>query len=174
MPHPISGYCFAARRRGIPSRHFNRDPGDAILSSLVLVIDDDEGLRQSLADFLRAEGCRALTAQDGEDALALLTELPELPSLLLVDLVMPRLNGRGFLQRKAVNPRFARIPVLLLTAALTGAEVAERPDVVGFLRKPFGIDDLAPYVRSLALGHPVAGSVSLPAGNSPEGGSAWT
>ncbi len=116
------------------------------MKSTVLVVDDDEMLLHSLAEILRSEHYQVITAQNGGTALDVLAKTETPPALILVDLVMPQMDGGSFLRRKAEIESIARIPVLVLTA---GRGDVVSPDVVGLLRKPFGIDELLHVVQTV-------------------------
>ena len=79
----------------------------------VLLIDDDESIRKVLRLRLERAGYRVLIAQQGEEGLALATT--ERPALILLDLQMPRMDGREVLRRLKANPDTKPIPVILLT-----------------------------------------------------------
>jgi CheY-like chemotaxis protein len=94
----------------------------------VLVIDDDPGVRQSLGEFLEAEGYKVLIASHGREALAVLEE--ELPHVLLIDVAMPVMSGWKLVEALSHYPDLARIPRILMS---------EHDDVDGTLRRPFRI-----------------------------------
>ncbi|MBF5046270.1 response regulator [Aggregicoccus sp. 17bor-14] len=83
----------------------------------VLVVDDDADLRQAVCELLEDEGYRVQTAQHGAAALALLRASSTLPQLILLDLMMPVMDGWQFREAQAADPRLARIPVVVLTAS---------------------------------------------------------
>jgi excisionase family DNA binding protein len=100
----------------------------------VLVVDDDEVLRAALADFLADRGYRALLAGDGEEALALLrTASIAKPSLIVVDLLMPGMDGWRFRAAQADDPALRDIPVLPISAErrfvlpVAGADLLGKP-----------------------------------------------
>jgi len=110
----------------------------------VLVVDDDELIRATLGDFLRDEGFRALLASDGAQALSLLGPGSPQPSLIILDLGMPNMDGWQFLERQAKAPRLSAIPVIVVTAdriANAGAATV--------LRKPLHLDQLAAAIERL-------------------------
>jgi CheY-like chemotaxis protein len=82
----------------------------------VLVVDDDEDIRSALAELLADEGHAVCEAVDGEDAFATLCAMPTLPTLVLLDMMMPRMNGNEFLDAIARVPRLAAIPVVVVSA----------------------------------------------------------
>jgi two-component system response regulator MprA len=113
----------------------------------VLIIEDDPEVREALAEGLSSAGLQAELAVDGEDGLRRLADgIP--PSVILLDLRLPRLGGAEFLQRLRADSRYDALPVISMTAG------ADRPGsaVAAHLRKPFDLDDLLDIVRSLC-GH---------------------
>ena len=115
----------------------------------VLVIEDDPHIRDASRLLLEDLGARVLTAADGLGGLALLQA--ETPDIVLCDLRMPRLDGFGFIRRVRENPRWARLPVVAVSAFEDGAE-QERVRQVGFddtLGKPFDLAHLAGLVERL-------------------------
>jgi ATP-dependent Lon protease len=113
----------------------------------VLVVDDDERARAAVARILEEEGYDATQAADGEEASSLLDAFR--PDLVLTDLHMPRLDGRGLLQR--VRAALPGTPVIVLSAlggpetlALTG-----RLGAAAIFRKPVEVDDLLERIREL-------------------------
>jgi CheY-like chemotaxis protein len=80
----------------------------------VLVVDDDASLRTLVASSLAREGFGVREAGDGLEALARMEEA--IPSVVLLDLMMPRLDGFGFLERLRARPAWRHVPVVVLTA----------------------------------------------------------
>jgi CheY-like chemotaxis protein len=119
----------------------------------VMIVDDDDAIREALEDVLSDEGYDVVGVSDGQQALDyLLTDLqPEKrPSAILVDLWMPVMDGWKFLDALLEDPRFSRIPLVVLTAArdqrardLRVAEVLTKPvqlqQVLGALERLTGV-----------------------------------
>ncbi|HEX4406534.1 MAG TPA: response regulator [Polyangia bacterium] len=82
----------------------------------ILIVDDDEDVRTTLVDALRFEGFAVESARDGREGLAWLRGHQETPWVVLLDLMMPVMNGRAFLEVRASEPALAAIPVIVLTA----------------------------------------------------------
>jgi CheY-like chemotaxis protein len=104
----------------------------------ILLVEDDPGAREALSDILREEGFRVETANNGREALDYLERSPA-PCVILLDLVMPVMDGWEFRERQLADARLASISVLVLTAtAGDGLRAVEPGDV---LRKPvdFGV-----------------------------------
>src|SRR5437016_2972006 len=90
----------------------------------VLVVDDDDSLRQLVAEALREARYRVELAANGAEALRLMRR--RLPHAIVLDLMMPQLDGSGFVELMRLNPRFAAVPVLLVSAADDAGEAATR------------------------------------------------
>ncbi len=110
----------------------------------VLVVDDDEAIREAVADVLRDEGYRVTSARNGEQALSELRGA-EPPDLMLLDLMMPVLSGWEVLEEMAGDERLARIPVVVVSA-MAGPHSHEH------LLKPIDLDRLLATVERLAGG----------------------
>ena len=105
---------------------------------MVLLVDDDEDLRDSIADLLRQRGYPVATAEDGHAALAIIAGSRN-PCIVLLDLVMPVMDGWKFLAVVQADPAMASIPVVIASAhAATHAPTG----VAGILHKPFDMDEL--------------------------------
>ena len=117
-----------------------RAPG----SPLILVVDDDRGIRETLGDVLRDEGYAVELARDGAEALAMLRERPA-PALILLDLSMPGMTGEELRRAQLDDARLAEIPVVVLSAD----ERNPVPGVAGWLRKPVDLDALLGAVAAL-------------------------
>jgi CheY-like chemotaxis protein len=102
----------------------------------VLVVDDDPDFRGFVRVLLEQEGCEVREAEDGREALALLRE--ELPDLVLLDLVMPVMDGRALLSAIRDDDRLSRVPVAVLAAS--GRTRA--PESVVALDKPLDLPNL--------------------------------
>jgi CheY-like chemotaxis protein len=109
----------------------------------VLVVEDDDDLRSVLAECLRFEGYTVTEAVDGVDALARL-KAGATPAVIILDLVMPRMDGRQFLGAIDEDVVLAAIPVVLVTGTPPRDLNAK---VTAILKKPIGIDDLLAHIR---------------------------
>lgn len=105
---------------------------------MVLLVDDDQDLRDSVADLLRQRGYKVATAEDGHAALAIITGT-RMPCIVLLDLVMPGMDGWQFLGAVQSDPNLSAIPIVIASAhAATHAP----PGTAGVLRKPFDFDEM--------------------------------
>jgi two-component system, OmpR family, response regulator len=114
----------------------------------VLVADDEPTIRYLIADALRDAGYEVRTAANGAEGLEILRRW--LADTIVLDLMMPRLDGFGFVELLRLNPRLAGVPVLLVTAAYGAAQAAEQARVQAVLTKPFELDVLVDTVKQLA------------------------
>lgn len=118
----------------------------AFASGLILVVEDDLDVRESLIEVLEGEGYLVAGATDGLDALSYLREKPQ-PALILLDWRMPRCDGAEFLRLRQDEPRALRVPVVLLTADADSERSSDVPAGSTFLRKPVQLDDLIDTVQ---------------------------
>jgi CheY-like chemotaxis protein len=111
----------------------------------VLVVNDDENARGTIASFLRAEGFHVFSARDAEEALERLSTIPR-PTLMLVDLMIPLINGWSLVGALQQDDRLATLPVVL---------VAEpdpmSPEGYRHIKKPIPLDALLPIVHQFCL-----------------------
>lgn len=108
----------------------------------VLVVDDDEGIREVLTHCLALEGYAVRAARDGLEALTLLAEPPP-PALVLLDLMMPGLDGMGFLTRSAGASWPGGTRVVLMTAkGVVPPQVTADARVAEVLKKPLDLEGL--------------------------------
>jgi CheY-like chemotaxis protein len=127
----------------------------------VLLVEDDADTREVVSLLLEEEGYQAAVAADGQQAIDYLTRCEELPCLVLLDLLMPRVDGVAVLRWMRSQPRLANVPVAVISARpeSRGTQVANafRDHVIGVLQKPFDID------RVLTLLDEHCGEVEQPA-----------
>jgi len=109
----------------------------------ILVVDDDQEIREMIAEALALDGYRVISASNGKIALEQAREEP--PDLIVLDLMMPVMNGWEFLEAQREDPDLAPVPVIVDTAfpetQLDGA--------AAILQKPFDVDTLLATVARL-------------------------
>jgi CheY-like chemotaxis protein len=115
----------------------------------VLIVDDESDIRQAVAEVLAEEGHQVVAAGDGEEALAQIRAFH--PELVLLDLMMPVMDGHAFAQVLYGRERDRAIPIVVISAD-GDPQKAAALGARGFLAKPFDIDALLSEVESLA--HP--------------------
>jgi CheY-like chemotaxis protein len=116
-------------------------------SKIVLIVDDDPDLLEVTSFVLEGEGFSVETAKDGEEALQRL-RVGKLPAVVLLDLMMPVMNGYQFLEEVAKVPSLKEIPVVVLTAA----SLMEVPRAVEVVHKPMDLGLLIKLVERYAHG----------------------
>ncbi len=114
-------------------------------SNVVLVVDDDPDILEALSEILEAEGFEIRRARNGKEALERLE--PDPPRLILLDLMMPVMDGWEFAQRLKQRPKVAAIPIIVLSADRNVSNKAAEIGAVGHLAKPFELNDLLDMVR---------------------------
>ncbi len=114
-------------------------------SKVVLVVEDDPDIREVLQEMLDSGGHQVLTASNGREALDVLDRVAS-PCLVLLDLMMPVMSGFAFLEELQRRPDKARVSVLLISANAQVEQAARGKGVVGFVRKPFDLDDVLALV----------------------------
>jgi CheY-like chemotaxis protein len=116
----------------------------------VLVVDDDDVIRQLISVNLELEGFEVHTAVDGQDALDKVKGIA--PDVITLDVMMPRLDGWGAAEKLREDPVTRHIPVVLLSARAQEADLkrGERIGVDAYLTKPFDPDELIQIVARLA------------------------
>jgi CheY-like chemotaxis protein len=118
--------------------------------SLVLVVDDEQAIREFLDDILTGEGYQVSTASNGQEALTHLATAQ--PDLVLLDIMMPVLDGREVLRRMRADPTLSRVAVLVMSAAADPGPLAGGFD--SFLPKPFDLDRLLSAIEELLRSSP--------------------
>jgi two-component system chemotaxis response regulator CheY len=108
----------------------------------VLVVDDDDDCRVACQLILEMEGYRTVTACSGEAALRALRLRPQVIGLIVLDLMMPRMNGGDFLALKARVEGLARVPVVVLSATPEAGRALDSDDVKAVLAKPVRLAEL--------------------------------
>ena len=132
---------FASDREGpsLPSLRLRaRTAGSAGERRPILIVDDDPEILAMLRDFLESEGLSVRTASNGEEALAVLSEVA--PALILLDMRMPVLDGWGFAER--YRARALTCPIVVMTAAESARRWAEEIGATGYIAKPFDVNEL--------------------------------
>ena len=107
----------------------------------VLVIDDDDDVRESLVDVIQETGRQAFGAPSAVVALRLLETLPR-PCLILLDVMMPGMNGIEFIEVVQKRPDAVDFPILVISATSAIERAKYYTAVLGALRKPIGLQDL--------------------------------
>jgi CheY-like chemotaxis protein len=114
---------------------------------MILVVDDDFDLRETLSDLLEDEGFAVETAADGQAALEYL-RAGHRPGLILLDWMMPRCDGATFRAEQLRDPTLAAIPVVLLTADERREQKTAELGVEAYIPKPCDRSTLLHVIRT--------------------------
>lgn len=120
------------------------------MSKKVLIVEDDEDITRNLVDLLESDGYCIVTARDGKEALEKLRATQPLPSLILLDLMMPGMDGFQFRQEQEMDPKLALIPVVIMTADGNVEAKKQKIGAKAFIKKPVDIDALLATVMRFA------------------------
>jgi CheY-like chemotaxis protein len=119
---------------------------------VVLLVDDDRKSREALAEFLSLKGHVVQCAANGSEALRLLDYTQNHPELIFLDLMMPVLDGWGFLAERAKNPLLAEVPVVIVTGCCDVTQKAKEAGAVAVVRKPLEPQTLLGVIEHLLKG----------------------
>ena len=118
----------------------------------VLVVDDDTYIRDVVAQLLASEGYAVEEAANGAEALRIVTETARRPDLILLDLMMPVMDGWEFARRLQEHRPRLDIPIIVLSAARLPADRLGVTGAEAVLAKPFDLDELLEHVEQWAQG----------------------
>jgi CheY-like chemotaxis protein len=116
-------------------------------STCILIVEDDADQRESLADLLQHEGYRVAKAANGREALQHLRSV-EPPCIILLDLMMPVMNGWEFREQQQQDPRLSAIPVAVVTGIRNMVDRVSALGAVGYFQKPVDLDALLETVAT--------------------------
>jgi CheY-like chemotaxis protein len=112
----------------------------------VLIVEDDDGIRECLTEVLEDEGFETLTARNGQEALDLLRKRGTNPAVILLDLMMPVMNGWEFRQRFDGDASIAHAPVIVMSALAPDGGLPS----AAWLQKPLAIEELLSTIARVA------------------------
>jgi CheY-like chemotaxis protein len=113
----------------------------------ILIVDDDAGIRELVSLFLTHKGYTTTQARNGAEALTYLEQHQPFPELILLDLMMPIMDGAEFRQAQLQEPMFAGIPVVVMSAAENIEAQAPTLTANAYLPKPIDFDRLIQLVE---------------------------
>ncbi len=124
----------------------------------ILVVDDDPDILEGILAILETQGYRLATARDGKKCMEMIAQ--EIPDLLILDLLMPRMDGWGVIREMRSEPAYANVPIMVLTTVIEDAsrrryelETGMAMDVQDYIQKPARPDDLIKRVERLLRIH---------------------
>jgi CheY-like chemotaxis protein len=116
------------------------------MKKTILIVDDEYAIVETLVDLLEEAGHTCVSAANGRDGVELAKE--KHPDLIVMDVMMPVMDGREALQVMSHDPELSKIPVILMSAAPRSVALPEELDEhVAYLKKPF---DLHEFLRTIA------------------------
>jgi CheY-like chemotaxis protein len=113
----------------------------------ILVVEDDTAIMMMIQLLLEMRGYSSTAAENGEAAVNYLREAATMPSIILLDLQMPGMDGRAFLAIRQATPEWQEIPVILLSAIQEASALQQQLDVQASIRKPFDPDQMLDLVE---------------------------
>lgn len=114
----------------------------------ILIVEDDQAIAESLQELLETEGYRVKLAANGRKALEFLRKTPTHPNLIVLDLMMPQMDGYQFRAEQEMDPKLSLIPVVLMTA---DGHIEAKTFKIGakaYLNKPLDIDQVLAAVKN--------------------------
>lgn len=108
----------------------------------ILVVDDDAALRNTLIEALEGEGYRTTSASNGLEALERLRGEKTPPAVILLDMMMPVMDGWAFRDEQQRDPQLAEIPVVVFSAQGNVKEMASEVSASAYLKKPVTLKEL--------------------------------
>lgn len=117
----------------------------------ILIIEDDEDIRTLLIDFLESLGFSIESARDGKEGLMLLKRDSPLPGVILLDMMMPVMDGPTFQSEVAHDPSLSGIPIIVMTADPLLLQTALDRGAQAGVKKPMDLDELMKTLQKFPL-----------------------
>jgi CheY-like chemotaxis protein len=121
---------------------------------LILIVDDDPDILDNIVTVLETQPFRLATARDGKKCMEMIAE--EIPDLLILDLLMPRMDGWGVIREMRSDPRYMGVPIMVLTTVIEDAsrrryelETGIAMDIQAYIQKPVSPSELIRRVEKL-------------------------
>jgi len=115
----------------------------------ILIVEDNSDIRETIEDVLKMEGYIAYAVSNGREALQAMKHIDG-PSLILLDMMMPLMNGWEFMEAQKQNAKFANLPVIVISALSAETALRDGDSLVkaqGFIRKPLDLETLLNVVK---------------------------
>jgi len=112
-----------------------------------MIVDDDADIRESLMEFLEDHGFQTIGAGDGQEALDTLGAADPPPGLIILDLMMPRMDGRMFREKQLAQAPLAGIPVIVISAYRDVSGTSREMRAAAWISKPLNLPALLRAVR---------------------------
>ncbi len=119
------------------------------MSKRILVVEDDNSIRELLVELLQSEGYEVASAVNGLEGLKCL-ENERNPDLILIDLMMPVMDGYSFRSEQMKHPVWSKIPVVVMSAEANAKEKMKNFNITAFLSKPVELDTILKTVEKFS------------------------
>lgn len=120
-------------------------------AKLILIIEDDTDIRDAFSEILGSlSGHQLLLAENGKVALEILRNTPELPDLILLDVLMPVMDGFAFRSEQLADNRLKEIPIVVLSASHRITDLAVKMQANAYLKKPISMDEFLEVIDRVA------------------------
>ncbi len=119
------------------------------MNDYILLVEDDEGIRSSVTELLEMEGFNVHACDNGQLALDYLQTTHELPKIILLDLMMPVMNGFEFCESISTQEKLLRIPVVVMSADGHIMEKQFQTNAVAYFKKPIDIDQMLATLKEV-------------------------
>lgn len=119
------------------------------MNTKILIVEDDIDIRKNLKLLLESEGYSVDLAENGHAALDHLSITKNLPAVIVLDLMMPVMDGFQFRERQELDPRLRGIPVLIVTAGSRLEESKLKMGAMAAMRKPIDAEEFLRVVKQL-------------------------
>jgi CheY-like chemotaxis protein len=113
-----------------------------------LIIEDDLEIREALTEILSSEGYSVRIAKNGKEGLDSLKSVAPLPRLIILDLMMPIMDGWHFRNHQLQDPALAKIPVVVITADGNASQKARTMNAFAGLKKPIDLDEFLITIKN--------------------------
>ena len=118
----------------------------------VMIIDDEQDLREMLSLLLKSNGFKTVSASNGKDALKILKQLEQKPDLVIIDMFMPEMSGRQVCENIRKDEKLKDLKLAFLTVAAFssyGKQMLKELNVLDYILKPYDIDDLIRRINKM-------------------------
>ncbi len=120
----------------------------------ILIVEDDQFIRNSMLELVESVGCSAAAVGNGREAINYLNECSVLPNLILLDLMMPVMDGFEFRVEQQKDPKICGIPVVIMSADGHVADKQARTSAYDYLKKPFELESILAIVEKVCQSTP--------------------
>ena len=117
---------------------------------LILTVEDDDAIRESIGEVLSYAGHTVLAASNGQEAINILETADVKPDLILLDLMMPVMDGWVFMEESIKNPSFLAIPIVIVSAVVSECRLNAHPSVRGIIQKPIKLDQFLRLIQEIS------------------------